>query len=188
MKLIFSFLLLLVFSASLQAKEFAGITVEDQIMNANNDQLVLNGMGLREKFWLDIYVGSLYLVKPSNNVAAILSQPGAYRIQLDFKYSKVTSKKLITAWKEGFEKNQSDEKLQALQDRMNRFYGFFEEDAVKADRYVIDYIPGKGTDVSKNNVLLGNIAGEDFKNALLEIWLGNFPADKSLKKGMLGLN
>ncbi|MDH3389472.1 MAG: chalcone isomerase family protein, partial [Gammaproteobacteria bacterium] len=34
---------------------------------------------------------------------------------------------------------------------------------------------------------LGLIPGEDFKNALLEIWLGNYPADKKLKKGMLGL-
>jgi hypothetical protein len=35
--------------------------------------------------------------------------------------------------------------------------------------------------------VLGLIPGEDFKNALLEIWLGNFPADKNLKLGLLGL-
>ena len=55
------------------------------------------------------------------------------------------------------------------------------------DQYVFDYIPDKGTQVSKNQQVLGVIQGEDFKNALLEIWLGNHPADKKLKKGMLGL-
>jgi len=35
--------------------------------------------------------------------------------------------------------------------------------------------------------LLGVIPGEDFRNALVEIWLGNHPADKDLKKAMLGL-
>ncbi len=185
-KFLYAFLFFLGINFSVQASELAGITVEDQITSANNETLTLNGMGLREKFWLDIYVGSLYLAKKSNNVAEILSQPDALRIQLDFIYNKVTSEKLIEAWKEGFEKNQTPEKIKALQDKIDRFYGFFEEDALKKDRYVIDYVPGQGTSVMKNNVLLGNISGSDFKNALLEIWLGNYPADKQLKKGMLG--
>ncbi len=187
-KLITPFILLISLSFSGQAKELAGVTVEDQLTSANNEQLILNGMGLRENFWLDIYVGSLYLAKQSNNVAEILSQPHALRIQLDFIYSKVSSENLIKAWKEGFEKNQSVEKLKVLQEKIDIFYGFFEESANKHDQYIIDYVPGQGTNVSKNNVLLGNISGEDFKNALVEIWLGNFPADKNLKKGMLGLN
>jgi hypothetical protein len=41
--------------------------------------------------------------------------------------------------------------------------------------------------ITRNDKVLGMIAGKDFKNALLEIWLGNRPADKKLKKGMLGL-
>ncbi len=186
-KIIVSLVLLLCISFSAQAKELAGITVADKITSANNEQLSLNGMGLREKLWIDVYVGSLYLAKPSNNVADILSQPNALRIQLNFVYSEVTSKKLLKAWKAGFEKNQSEEKLKVLQGKIERFYGFFEESAVKSDQYIIDYVPGQGTNVTKNSVLLGNIGGVDFKNALVEIWLGNYPADKKLKKGMLGL-
>ncbi|MBL6999701.1 MAG: chalcone isomerase family protein, partial [Gammaproteobacteria bacterium] len=116
-----------------------------------------------------------------------LSQPNAFRIQLDFVYSEVTPEKLLIAWKEGFEKNQSAEKLKALKAEISSFYGLFNESALKGDRYIIDYVPDKGTSLSKNDVLLGIILGEDFKNALLEIWLGNHPADKKLKKGMLGL-
>jgi long-chain acyl-CoA synthetase len=32
----------------------------------------------------------------------------------------------------------------------------------------------------------GTIPGEEFNRALLRIWLGNQPADASLKKAMLG--
>ncbi len=186
-KIIISLVLLSSLFVSVQAKEMAGVTVKDQVTSANNEMLKLNGMGLREKLWIDVYVGSLYLVKPSNNVADILSQPNALRIQLDFVYKEVTSKKLIKAWKEGFEKNQSETQLQTMQGKIERFYSFFEESAMKTDQYIIDYVPGQGTNVSKNDVLMGNIGGEDFKNALVEIWLGNHPADKKLKKGMLGL-
>ena len=70
---------------------------------------------------------------------------------------------------------------------MEMFYSYFNESAKNKDQFILDYIPGKGTTISKNAAILGVIQGEDFKNALLEIWLGNFPADSGLKRGMLGL-
>jgi hypothetical protein len=74
-----------------------------------------------------------------------------------------------------------------LQSRIETFYRFFDSSAVARDQFRFDYQPGAGTRVSKNQQLLGVIPGEDFANALLEIWLGNHPADKGLKKAMLGL-
>lgn len=169
-----------------KAQELAGISVPDSITLSNGDSLQLNGMGLREKLWIDVYVGSLYLPSKANNVADVLAQPGAFRIQMDIIYNEISSSKLIDAWNEGFEKNQSEEVMKAIADRINRFNQLFEESAKKGDRYVIDYLPGEGCLVSKNKVPLGRIEGEDFRTALLEIWLGNFPADKDLKRGMLG--
>jgi hypothetical protein len=170
----------------LHAAELAGISVPDNITLSNGDKLQLNGMGLREKLWIDVYVGSLYLPTKANTVAAVLSQPGAFRVQMDIIYNEISSSKLIDAWNEGFEKNQSEETMKAISDRVKRFNQLFEESAKKGDQYIIDYIPGQGCLISKNKVALGRIEGDDFKTALLEIWLGNFPADKSLKEGMLG--
>lgn len=181
------FILMISLSFGLQAKELAGVKVSDEITLENGDMLLLNGMGLREKLWIDVYVGSLYLPKKANNVAEVLAQQGALRIQMNFIYTEVASNKLIKAWKDGFEKNQSDKLLKQLQGRIDTFYSYFEQSARKDDVYVIDYIPGKGSSVSKNGSVLGTIEGEDFRNALLEIWLGNVPADKKLKRGMLGL-
>lgn len=171
----------------LHAAELAGVFVRDQVTAENGQPLVLNGMGLREKLWIDIYVGSLYLVNKSDDVTEILSAPHAMRIQMDFVYREVAKKNLLKAWREGFENNQSQEMLGKLRNRISQFYGYFDQNVVAKDRYVLDYIPEKGTTVTKNDTLLGLIPGEDFKNALMEIWLGNFPADKNLKLGMLGL-
>jgi hypothetical protein len=179
--------LLLLLVLPVQAAELAGVSVKDQITAENGETLVLNGAGLREKFWVDVYVGSLYLVKKSANVAEILSAPNASRMQMDFVHKEVASDKLIKAWSEGFEKNQSREMLATLQDRIHQFNAYFNQNALARDQYVFDYVPGKGTTVIKNDTVLGLVPGQDFKNALLEIWLGNFPADKSLKRGLLGL-
>jgi hypothetical protein len=178
---------LCLFCALAPAAELSGVFVADEIKTADGQPLVLNGVGLREKLWVDVYVGSLYLPSKSGNVAEILSKPGHWRVQLDFVYKEVSREKLLKGWREGFEKNQSSETLKQLQSRIDEFYGYFDTNAVKKDQYIFDYLPAQGTRISKNQQQLGLIPGEDFKNALLEIWLGNYPADKKLKKGMLGL-
>ena len=178
--------LLMLQVAVTDAAELAGVFVDDTV-ELDGQTLVLNGLGLREKLWVDVYVGSLYLTTRSDDVAEVLSRPGPWRVQLDFVYKEVSNDKLLEAWREGFEKNQDAETLQALRERIDEFYGYFTSSAVAGDRYLFDYLPSQGTRIARNGELLGVIPGEDFKDALLEIWLGNYPADKGLKKGMLGL-
>ena len=174
-------------SAMAAAAELSGVFIDDEIKMPSGQTLTLNGVGLREKFWVDVYVGSLYLPTKSSDVAEILSRQGPWRVQLDFVYKEVDREKLITAWREGFEKNQSAETLQQLQSRIEQFYQYFDSNVVAKEQYAFDYVPEQGVRVTRNDKVLGMIPGEDFKNALLEIWLGNRPADKKLKKGMLGL-
>lgn len=52
--------------------------------------------------------------------------------------------------------------------------------------YVLDFLPGTGTRVVVNREAKGTIPGDEFSRALLRIWLGESPADASLKKAMLG--
>jgi hypothetical protein len=179
-------LLLAATMQGVNAAELAGIEVPDSITLKDGSTLQLNGMGLREKLWIDVYVGSLYLEKRADNVAAALAQTGAYRVQMDFVYKEVSSEKLVEAWREGFNRNQSESRLKQMAERIERFYQMFDQNVVAGDRYTIDYLPETGTTISKNGTQLGLIEGEDFKEALLEIWVGNYPADQQLKRGMLG--
>jgi len=182
---LFALLAFFLASSPIQAKEVAGVHLSDSIVAANGDQLILNGAGIRSKFWIDIYVGSLYLKSKVKNFADVLSMSGPLRIQMDFVYSEVDKEKLIDAWNEGFEDNQTEANLKQLQDRIAEFNGFFDQNAVEGDQYTFDYTPGEGTKVSRNQQQIGIIEGADFKDALLHIWLGNSPADSDLKEAML---
>ncbi len=180
-----SYLLLLATTAP--AAEMAGVFVDDEIKSVTGETLVLNGIGLREKLWVDVYVGSLYLPSKSSDVAEILSRPGPWRVQMDIVYKEVTPKQFIDTWREGFENNQTAKILQKIEPQIQQFYGYFDRNVKAREQYAFDYIPGQGVLVTRSGEELGLIPGEEFKTALLEIWLGNKPGDKKLKKGMLGL-
>ncbi|MEM7564448.1 MAG: chalcone isomerase family protein [Pseudomonadota bacterium] len=185
-KIFFTMILALLLSST-QAAELSGVFIEEKIELDDDQSLILNGAGLRERLWFDIYVGSLYLTEKSTDVAEVLSKPGPLRIQLDFVYKEVSREKLLEAWRDGFEKNQSEASMTKLKARIEQFYAYFDKAAVAKDRYQFDYLPELGTRISINNEVVGTIPGMDFKNALVEIWLGNHPADKNLKRSMLGI-
>lgn len=178
----------MILATASEAREVAGVTLEERITAANGQTLLLNGAGIREKLWIDVYVGSLYLPSSSQDIAAIYANQGPYRIQLDIVYKKVSRDNLISAWDDGFKNNQDAETLEVLQQDLQRLYGLFDRDAVSGDQFVFDYLPGDGVTIRINDQAVGLIKGEIFKDALLDIWLGNSPADKDLKKAMIGLD
>lgn len=182
--LLLGILLLLLSSVNAAALEIAGVDVP-QSVTVENKVLVLNGAGIRKKFIIKVYVGALYLPAKRNAVSGILADPGAKRIVMNFLYKEVSAEKLVDGWNEGFAKNNSAQELQALQERINQFNSMFVT-VRKGDEIRLDYVPGKGTQVSINNTLKGTVAGEDFSKALLKIWLGSEPADENLKEAMLG--
>ncbi|HEY9198971.1 MAG TPA: chalcone isomerase family protein, partial [Gammaproteobacteria bacterium] len=48
-----------------QALELSGVTVHDSVQtHADGSALLLNGAGVRRRFFMDIYVGALYLAQP----------------------------------------------------------------------------------------------------------------------------
>ena len=58
----------------------------------------------------------------------------------------------------------------------------------KGDLIAMDFIPEQGLQVSLNGVARGGpIAGADFFNAVLAIFVGDAPVDARLKRGLLGL-
>ena len=51
--------------------EIGGVTLPDTL-KIGDETLVLNGGGIREKFWLDMYVGGLYLTQKEINSQKII--------------------------------------------------------------------------------------------------------------------
>jgi hypothetical protein len=172
-------------SAPAWAIDIEGVNVPELITQPGAQPLMLNGAGVRSKFFFSIYVGALYLPQKQNSTSDILSLSGPNMVSMNFLYDEVSKEKLTAGWSEGFEENNSTEELQKLKDRLNTFNSFFKT-VVKGDVIVLDYLPEAGTRVSINNEKQGTIPGADFNRALLKVWLGEEPADSDLKEAMLG--
>jgi len=179
------FVLVLIFAVQEGfGREIAGVAVPET-MSLNNKELVLNGAGIRKKFFVKVYVGALYLTAKRTTADQILSDGGPKRILMSFLYKEVSAEKLVDGWNDGFGSNNSPEELKALQDRIDQFNSLFAT-VHKGDVIRLDYIPDEGTRVLINDMLKGTVPGEDFSSALLKIWLGREPADGGLKDAMLG--
>ena len=64
------------------------------------------------------------------------------------------------------------------------FYGFF-RDVKPGDRYSINYLPEKGTELRFNENPLGDVPGADFAAAYFGIWLGDEPISTGFRDRLL---
>ncbi|MBW2962524.1 chalcone isomerase family protein [Mesonia aestuariivivens] len=167
-------------------KEVAGITIPVQ-ENFGEYNLTLNGAGVREKLWIDLYAGALYLSSASSDANKILNSEEAMAVKLHIVSNLISSKKMIDAVEEGFE-NSTNGNTAPLKSKIEKFITFFKEEINKGDVFDITYQPEKGVVSYKNGKEKGTIEGMEFKKALFGIWLSNKPADDDLKEAMLGLD
>lgn len=151
---------------------------------ADNTELQLNGAGTRSKFFIDLYVGSLYVEQAQQNASAVIEADAPQAITLHITSGMITSERMTDATMEGFEAA-TDGNLAPLQTEIDQFMAVFEEEIKDGDVFDLVYVPGEGVNVLKNGDEKGTVAGLEFKKALFGIWLGEEPAQKSLKEKML---
>ncbi len=163
-----------------------GIKVEKNL-TVDGKELILNGAGLREKIVFDLYVGGLYTMKKTTDGEQLVNADEPMAITLDIVSKLVTQDNMKESITEGFFESTTKKERKAIQSRIEKFIGFFNEEIVEGNEFQISYVPGKGTMAHKNGKFLGTIEGLDFKKALFGIWLGKYPADEDLKDGLLGL-
>ena len=175
---------LLVAGTTVRAAQVNDVTIPDTV-TIGGTTLLLNGAGMREKLFLDIYAGALYLPAHMHDVDAILSDTGPASVLMHFVYHRISREKITAAWTDGMRDNLTNSELQAQHATLDRFNALFTE-LHKGDVVRIDYVPGQGTEVRINNELRGTVGDNAFFRDLLKIWLGPDPASTSLKKAMLG--
>jgi hypothetical protein len=182
--IILCFLLFSSFSAPSVAKDMAGVHI-DETYSAGSSSLVLNGSGIRSKFFMDLYVASLYLSKTETDTQAIIDSQELV-IQLDILSSMITSEKMNAAIDEGFN-NATNGQTQVLGSAIARFMATFDAPIQIGDRFVFEMKKDSGVSSIKNGIPQGEIQDELFRRALINIWLGDEPAQGSLKDAMLGI-
>ncbi len=174
------------FSTAIQARQLDDVVLPDSVTIEGTDVVLqLNGMGYRTKFIFNIYVGGLYTESRVESRDAVQALKGPKRVVMHMVYDEVSREKITNGWNDGFEENNSYEQLEKLQPRLKIFNSYF-HNLKKGDVLLFDYIPEKGTRVTINGDVRGVVEGADFYSALLDVWLGDEPADGDLKEAMLG--
>lgn len=182
MKLLTALLLILLSSLPASALEVVGVNVEPSV-SVNGHSLKLNGVGIRKKFFVKVYIGSLYSAKRLTTPVEALSDRGDRLIRMTFLHSKVERGKITEAFTEGFANNAPD---LAGSPEVKKFLALFTADFLRGD--VVDLVlPSDGTvAVRHNGKLLGGVPSGRLAGGIMAIYFGEKPADEALKKGMLG--
>jgi hypothetical protein len=174
---------LLALSLPVRADTLANVTLPETV-TVGNKTLVLNGMGIRSKFFVKVYVAGLYLEKKSADANAIIQADSAKRIVLQFVRSEVTREQMTEAFDEAL-KNNAPDKANALQAEIGQFLKALETMHEK-EQMVVTYLPGTGTTVTVRGKDKLTIAGPAFGQLVFAMWLGPKPPNADLKSGLLG--
>ena len=177
--------LLLSLSLSAQAHKVDDIELKETI-KLSGSNLLLNGAGIRSKFFINLYVAALYLSHKTDNAQAIVEADEPMIIQIHVTSNLISSETLTRGTKEGFTKSTGN-KTEAIQTQIDDFLDAFKDPIKVGDIFEIVYLPGKGVTVIKNRHIVKKLATDlRFKSALFGIWLSDNPAQTSLKNKLLG--
>ena len=165
------------------AASLAGVTLPDKA-EVGGQTLVLNGLALRSKFFIKVYVGGLYLPQKEKAAAKVLSEDVPRRMVMHFLYS-VSKDQMCDAWKEGLEQN-SPKAAPDVRKAFTTLCGWMEP-IPKGNELILTYTPGKGTEVQVNGKTKGTLEGKATSDAILGTWIGPDPGPGAdFKKGVLG--
>ncbi len=164
------------------AGELVGVSMPDTTQ-VGDEELQLNGMGLRKKAFIKVYVAGLYLPAKQTDPQKILGADSARKLVMNFKYD-VSASKLCGGWDEGLENN-TPGAGQAVKDDFATLCEYM-EDMEKGEVISFTYQPGTGTEVTVKGTDKGTIEGKDFADGLFACWLGDEPPSEDFKEGLLG--
>ena len=176
----------LVLALAASAAEVAGVKIDDKT-RIGNTELALNGAGLRKRVFFQVYTIGLYVQQKSGNAATVIEQPGPKRVAIHM-LRDVGADAFTEALAEGIRANHTEAEAKGLEPRVKELGAIISSvgEAKKGMAIHLDWT-GNETQVTIQGKPTGKpIAGQDFYNALLKIWVGDKPVQDDLKKALLG--
>ncbi|MBL8305371.1 MAG: chalcone isomerase family protein [Rubrivivax sp.] len=169
------------------AVEVAGVKLEDTAKVAGQD-LKLNGAGVRTRAIFKVYAMGLYLGKKETSTDAVLATAGPRRISI-VMLRDVSGEDFGQAFLTGINSNTDKAEKSKFVSQTLKLGEVFQAvgGLKKGDALMVDWVPGKGTDIHLNGKSISEpLPDLAFYNAILKIWLGDKPADSTLKPQLLG--
>jgi hypothetical protein len=165
------------------AATLADVTLPDRA-DAGGQSLVLDGLALRKKLFIKVYVGGLYLPAKEHSADRVLAGDTPRRMLFHFLYS-VSANQMCDAWEDGLKDNtpQAGAEVKAA---FHTLCGYM-EDIPKGHEMALTYVPGQGTRVEVNGKVKGTIPGKPAADAILATWIGPDPGPgEDFKQAVLG--
>lgn len=145
-------------------------------------KLDITGTAVRKKIIFKVYGIAHYMQDPVHGEKddifnSILNDSKAKQITMDFARN-VGAGKIQGAYRDGFEKNATEEELANIQNSIDQFVGYFDTEVKKNETYVLRWLP--------DSTVISVVKGEEkpaikdptFAKILWKIWLG----EKSIVK------
>jgi periplasmic protein TonB len=146
---------------------------------------MLNGIAIHTELSKEQFIGELYSNPLSDNPDTLTASTQAMRMELKILTPDMSMRRFSRLWIEGMAINNTPALLTEQADNMVKFDSLFKGRLIPNDTVVFSYEPGKGVNVSVNDVLLGNIASEKFFGMLLRTWIGKVPLSSDYKESIL---
>lgn len=161
-----------------------GVTMPATI-EVEGHTLHLNGMALRKKFIIKVYVAGLYLTNTSSSPEEILTADAPRQMVMHFISGHGTKGKMCGAWNDGLEDNTPGASAE-LKQQFTELCGMM-VDIKDGESLVLTYIPETGTKIEIAGTERGVVAGKEFADAVLRCWIGPKPGPgDGFKKDVLG--
>ena len=165
----------------------AGVKFADDSVSGDKP-LVLNGAGLRKKAFFKVYAIGLYLPAKAGAAEAAIGGSGPKRVRI-VMMRDVDADTFAEALIESVHDNSGDAEKSALAQRLEAFKATLLtlKEAKEGDEIVLDFATDGSTQLMVGGAAKGApVAGADFQQALLKIWLGAHPVQDDLKQALLG--
>lgn len=164
----------------------AGVTFT-QTLKKNNINFVLNGTGLKTRYFIDLYVAGLYLPKKSKDASHIIYSETPMVLKIVITSSFITLKKFKSSVDEWFF-NSMHGNISEVKNEIEMFKSTFGNSMHIYDELLMIYHPNLGIKAYKNGTYVTLIPGLAFKRELARLWLDDNPESVGLKNGLLGIS
>jgi len=166
--------------------KIVGKTALPVLYKFKNQNLILNGAGLRELLWIDIYACALYLKNPETEPSNIIYGNELMVVRMDILSKAVSHEKMVKAFHKGILDGNSPDVVNDLKHEIELFLEYIEGLTLKVgDKVDVVFEPNVGVSLYINYDKVGTVGDLKFKKAIFNIWLSNNPVDKSLKPELL---
>ncbi|MEE3208829.1 MAG: chalcone isomerase family protein [Pseudomonadota bacterium] len=165
--------------------EVKGVSVPEEVTFSGHT-MVLNGVGVRTRFFVDAYVAALYLPEVSSDPDGILASGSPLDIRVTIISDMVTGDRFAESAMDGFVRSTHGD-LGPIRPQVDTMIKTFRNSLDVGDVFDLVYNPDAGTEIYRNGELQEVVEGLDFRAAMAGIWLSEDPVQTSLRDQMLGL-